>query len=220
MKARSVVPLIAFSLSFSLVSRAQYFPDQHYTLTIDSISRRLIEVDGVGFSGDGTSLTLQDGRTDGYAVVGTQQSLSPFNHGLPSWNGSAPDNGSSFKIQMRFPYGSGWSPWLTVGFWKANVWPSYGSTSFAGGFVDIDYVKLNSYVSAWQFRITMTRTSAGVASPTLRTLSFFVSDSRTTGSLDFNQILNDRPASVFIPTNFIYQYGVDPEIGGSICSPT
>jgi len=121
---------------------------------------------------------------------------------------------------MRFPDGPGWSSWLTVGYWKANIWSSYGSTSYSGGYIDIDNAKLNSYVSAWQFKITMTRAAIEQSSPTIHKLSFLVSDSRTTTSLDFNQILNDNPAAIFIPTDFIYQYGVDPQIGGSICSPT
>jgi hypothetical protein len=121
---------------------------------------------------------------------------------------------------MRFPDEAGWSPWLTVGYWKANIWSSYGSTSYSGGYIDIDNAKLNSYVSAWQFKITMTRAAIEQSSPTVHKLSYLVSDSRTTTSLDFNQILNDNPAAIFIPTDFIYQYGVDPQIGGSICSPT
>ena len=32
--------------------------------------------------------------------------------------------------------------------------------------------------------------------------------------------MNDNPPEIFVPTDFIYQYGVDPDIGGSICSPT
>jgi hypothetical protein len=121
---------------------------------------------------------------------------------------------------MRFPYNGGWSPWLTVGFWKANIWGSYGSTSYGGGYIDYDTAKLLSYQSSWQFKIIMTRTSISIASPTLHKLSFFVSDTRTTASIDYNQILNDSPGEIFIPTDFIYQYGVDPQIGGSICSPT
>ena len=35
-----------------------------------------------------------------------------------------------------------------------------------------------------------------------------------------NAIVNDNPAEIFIPTTFVYQYGVDPIIGGDICSPT
>jgi hypothetical protein len=163
---------------------------------------------------------LQQDRTNGYLIVKPQNSSSPFNRGLPSWNGSAPDESSSFKVQMRFPYGAGWSPWLTVGFWKANIWSSYGATSYAGGYIDYDNAVLSSYVGAWQFKVIMTRSAVDQASPTLHTLSFFVSDSRTTSSLDFNQIINDKPGAIFIPTDFIYQYGVDPVIGGSICSPT
>jgi len=36
---------------------------------------------------------------------------------------------------MRFPDGDGWAPWLTVGFWQAYIWSSYGSTSYAGGYI-------------------------------------------------------------------------------------
>jgi hypothetical protein len=66
----------------------------------------------------------------------------------------------------------------------------------------------------------MTRTWSGEPSPTLHKLNFFISDSRTTSSIDYTAILNDNPPAVFIPTTFIYQYGVNPTIGGSICSPT
>jgi hypothetical protein len=33
-------------------------------------------------------------------------------------------------------------------------------------------------------------------------------------------LLNDNPEEIFIPTDFLYQYGIDDEIGPSICSPT
>jgi len=35
-----------------------------------------------------------------------------------------------------------------------------------------------------------------------------------------NAIVNDNPQAIFIPTDFVYQYGVDPVIGPDICSPT
>ena len=157
---------------------------------------------------------------DGYVILKPQYSQSPFNEGLPSWNGTAPDNNSGFKVQMRFPYSTSWSPWLTVGYWKSNIWSAYGSTSYGGGYIDYDNVKLNSYQSSWQFKIIMTRTTAEQSSPTLHNLSFFVSDSRTTTSVNIANIVNDNPAEIFIPTEFVYQYGVDPIIGGDICSPT
>ncbi len=220
MTTRSIAQSAILCLFLALPSPAQNYPDQHFTLGSDSLSGNLESSDGLTLNDDGRAIMLRQDRTDGYAIVRQQNAGYPFNQGLPSWNGSAPDTGSSFKIQMRFPDGTGWSPWLTVGYWKAHIWASYGPTSYAGGYVDIDYVKLSSYVSAWQFKITLTRSTVERPSPTLRTLSFFVSDSRTTTSLDFSRILNDKPAAIFIPTEFIYQYGVDPQIGGEICSPT
>jgi hypothetical protein len=121
---------------------------------------------------------------------------------------------------MRFPYLNSWSPWLTVGYWKNNIWSSYGLTSYAGGYIDIDYVKINSYINKWQFKVILTRTDIASASPSIHKLSFFVSDSKTTSSVNINQLVNDKPAPIFIPTSFVYQYGVDPVIGKDICSPS
>lgn len=207
-------------MMFSPSALAQIYPDQHYVLRIDSLVQCIEANDGLTLSADGKSLMLQQNRIDGYIIVRPQYSHYPFNEGLPSWNGSAPGNSSSFKVQMRFPYGAGWSPWLTVGFWRANIWSSYGSTTYAGGMIDYDTALLNSYVGGWQFKVIMTRTALGQPSPTLHKLSFLASDSRSTASFDVTQAVNDKPAALFIPTDFIYQYGVDPVIGGSICSPT
>lgn len=209
-----------FLLSLTLLINAQPYPDQHYILKIDSIYFNIETNEGIKLSDDGKCIMLQDGVTDGYVILKPQFSQYLFNHGLPSWNGTAPDSSSSFKIQMRFPYGSGWSTWLTAGFWKNNIWSSYGSTSYGGGYIDYDYVKLNSYRNSWQFKVIMTRTSAVLPSPTLHSLSFFVSDNQTTNLIDMTAIVNDNPAAIFIPTTFVYQYGVDPVIGPDICSPT
>ncbi len=211
---------ILFLLVSSFNTSAQNYPDQQYVFKIDSIFSNIETNDGIELSSDGKSIKLKDGVLNGYVILKTQYSQSPFNEGLPSWNGTAPDNYSGFKVQMRFPYGASWSPWLTVGFWKSNIWSSYGSTSYGGGYIDYDNVKLNSYQSSWQFKIIMTRTTSDQPSPTIHNLSFFVSDSRTTTSVDIANIVNDNPAEIFIPTEFVYQYGVDPIIGGDICSPT
>jgi len=221
MYKNSTSGLILFLIVFfALRLSAQIYPDQHYEMRIDSIFANIEVNDGLKLSSDGKYLMLQDDRTNGYVELKPQSSEQPFNHGLPSWNGSALSNVGSFKIQMRFPYGSGWSPWLTVGFWNKNIWAVYGTTSYGGGFIDYDYVKLNSYQTTWQYKIIMTRTSVSEPSPTIHKLSFFVSDSRTTTNVNIPQIVNDNPSAVFIPTSFIYQYGVDPVIGGDICSPT
>jgi hypothetical protein len=220
MTLRQFAGLSVLCVALSLPVYAQNYPDQSYVLSTDSLIQNIDTNDGLTVSPDGKSLMLQPDRTDGSVILKAQFSSAPFNEGLPSWNGSAPDVNSAFKVQMRFPYGAGWSSWLTVGFWKSNIWTSYGSMSYAGGSIDYDNAKLNSYVSSWQFKIIMTRTAVSIASPTIRKVSFVVSDSRTTTSLDYTQIQNDKPAAILIPTDFIYQYGVDPNIGGDICSPT
>lgn len=199
---------------------SQNYPDQHYVLRIDSIYQNIEINEGCKLSDDGKHLILQDDKTSGYVILKQQFSQYPFNQGLPSWNGTAPNANSSFKVLMRFPYGGGWSPWLMVGYWKNFIWFSYDATNYPGGYVDIDYVKLYSYQNSWQFKVSMSRSSTEIKSPTIHKLSFFVSDSKTTNSVDINQIAADNPPPIFVPTNFIYQYKVDQEIGGSICSPT
>ena len=196
------------------------FADQHYVWYTDSIEIHIESGSGIILSADSSCFQLADGQTYGYLILSPSESEEQFNRGLPSWNGTAPDNKSSFLIQMRFPYNNGWSPWLTVGFWKAYFWNSYGASSYAGGKIDYDYVKLNSYQQSWQFKIHMARTSANEPSPTLHKLGFYVSDSRTTDNYDLSAIVNDNPGAILIPTEFFYQYALDDVIGGSICSPT
>lgn len=199
---------------------AQNYPDQLYVSRIDSIYQNIETNVGMTLSSDGKSILLQDGINDGYIILKPQTSASPFNEGLPSWNGSAADANNGFRVQMRFPYNGGWSPWLTVGYWKTNIYGAYSKPTYGGGLIDYDYVKLYSYQSSWQFKILMKRTSASVESPSIHKLSFFISDSRTTSSVNIPNIVNDNPAAIFIPTTFVCQYNVDPEIGGDICSPT
>jgi hypothetical protein len=220
MKFQLLSAALLLCLTCPVHSVAENYPDQQYVLKCDSLCQQIESSDGITVAADGRSLVLSADRADGYAILKPQYSTFPFNQGLPSWNGTTPDTLSAFKIQMRFPLGSGWSRWLTVGYWKVNMWGSYGYTSFDSGNVDVDYVTLTSYVRAWQFKIMMIRSAVTQPSPVLRKLSLFVSDSRTTTSYDFAQVLNDNPSAIFVPTTFVYQYGVDPVIGGSICSPT
>jgi len=212
--------VILFLLFLPYYLFAQNYPDQLYVLRIDSIYQNIETNVGMTLSSDGKSITLQDSINDGYVILKPQYSQSPFNQGLPSWNGSAANSNNGFRVQMRFPYNGGWSPWLTVGYWKTNIYGSYSKPTYGGGMVDYDYVKLNTYQNAWQFKILMKRTSAAIESPTMHKLSFFVSDNQTTNSVNITDIVNDNPSAVFIPTTFIHQYSVDPGIGGDICSPT
>lgn len=219
MSIKNPIKILLF-IAIAPFINSQNYLDQFYEMRIDSLVANIEAISEITQSNDGRSFILNDSALTGYVIFKSQSSDQPFNEGLPSWNGTAPDDSSSFKIQMRFPYGSGWSPWLTVGFWKANIWSSYGQTSYGGGFIDYDNVKLNTYQSSWQFKIIFGRKNINNESPSLDKLSFFVSDSRTTTSINYTQIVNDNPPQILIPTEFIYQYGVDPVIGPDICSPT
>jgi hypothetical protein len=163
---------------------------------------------------------LQENSLNGYFILSEQSSQQPFNQGLPSWNGTAPTSGGSFKVQIRFPYLNSWSPWLTVGYWKTNIWSDYGTTSYSGGKINYDWASIYTYVSKWQYKVIITRNNLTDTSPSIHKLSLFVSDSRTTSNVNISQIVADNPAAFFIPTSFIHQYSVDSQIGGDICSPT
>jgi len=206
-----------------LFSSALYasYPDQFYSITdVKTMLQNAEQIENIKYNSDTSALQLREGKLNGHIILNSQESEELFNRGLPSWNGTAPDASSSFAVQMRFPDGDGWSPWLTVGFWQDFIWGGSINTSYSDGHIDIDYVKLYSYQSEWQFKIIMKRNKTEYASPTIHKLSFFVSDSRTTDNVDILSIVADDPEEIFIPTDFLYQYGIDDEIGRSICSPT
>ena len=215
-----VLLLTAIALIFTNETFADNYPDQHHVFLIEDLISRIESQSGVKLSDDGTCLKLAYSVTYGYVILNPDTAEYPFNRGLPSWNGTAPDNNCSFLVQMRFPDDEGWSPWLTVGFWKAYIWASYGSTGYDGGYIDYDYVKLYQYQNRWQFKVHLARYTLDDPSPTIHKLSFYMSDTSTTKSMDYTALLNDNPEKIFISTDFLYQYDIDDEIGGSICSPT
>jgi hypothetical protein len=201
------------------IALSQPYPDQHYFYENENLVQRIDSLNNLEVSSDGKSVVFSEGAANGFVIFEPDSSEFPFNRGLPSWNGYVPNDNSSFKVMMRF-YNNGWSPWLTVGFWKANVWSSYGYTSYSGGEIEIDYAVLNSYHTKWQFRVDMKRTSSSQPSPNLYKLSFFVSDQVTTNNVNIPALVSDNPEAIFINTQHFYQYSLDPGIGGNICSPT
>ncbi len=208
-----------FILFSTTVSFCQTYPDQFYSYENDSLIARIESMGGTEVSPDGKSIILSEGYTNGTVIFKIDSSEYPFNRGLPSWNGHIPNDNSSFKVVMRY-YTNSWSPWLTVGFWKSNLWSSYGTTKYTGGKIDYDNAVLDVYCRKWQYQVLMKRTSAGEPSPRLNKLSFFVSDQRTTDNTDISSIVNDKPEAIFVTTHHYYQYALDPGIGGNICSPT
>jgi len=225
--SRKILYRLLFTLLLSVLgiapgwSQVTPYPDQQFIIEgADSLMRGAELLQNISATADQTGIQLESGALTGYIFLKVQSAPYPFDIGLPSWNGTAPDENSGFRVFMRVPYNSGWSPWLEVGYWKENIWSGGKATQFAGGEIDIDTVILYSFATTWQFAIEMKRTSTAVPSPTLSLLSFFTSDNRTTQNIDYNAILNDNPAPIFIPTTFLHQYSLSSEIGGSICSPT
>lgn len=167
------------------------------------------------------NIELADDALEGGVIFKSQSSKDFFNEGLPSWNGFAEEDlNASFKVQMRFKLNDVWQRWVTVGFWDKEIWDYYGYTTFTGGKVDVDYVKVYSYIKEFQFQVLFKRSDLSIPAPSIKQLSFVVSDSRTTDNTNITNIVADNPPEIFYDTEFIYQYGVDDEIGGSICSPS
>ena len=214
------IKIFIFALMAACQLQAQSYADQHYFWYTETLWDQAVEVSNVQLNADSSAIILQDGQTNGTIDFAVQNTQEPFNRLLPSWNGWAPESNGGFKVLVRFPMGEGWSPWLNVGFWKEYVFNSYGSTTYEEGYIDYDYAVLDNYLSEFQFRVSFRRNTAALASPSIHKLSAFVSDSRTTDNANMTAIMNDDPPEIFIPTSFVCQYNVDPEIGGSICSPT
>ncbi len=201
----------------SFVGPAQYSPDQYFEIygpqaLLDSSE----SVTNIVISDNGKYLVLENEQQSGIITFKAVTFNENFNRGLPSWNATSLSTSSSVKAEMRFFVNGNWSNWITVGFWNKLLW-SYGSTSFNGGYVDVDYVKLSTYVNTFQFRINFKRTSTDQPSPRLKQIAFFASD--TEYPIDIAAITADNPGEIFIDTEHIYQFDVDDEIGSRICSP-
>jgi len=208
-----------FILLLSSTSIFSQYKDEKIILKGDDLINSIEEQENVIINDN--SIELANDALEGGVMFKPQSSTESFNQGLPSWNGFAEEGlDSSFKIQMRFKNTAGWQRWVTVGFWDKEIWEYYGYTTFSGGKVDVDYVKINSYINEFQFQVIFKRTSTDIPAPSIKQLSFIVSDSRTTDNVNIANIVADNPPAIFYDTDFIYQYAVDDDIGGSICSPS
>ena len=210
---------ITLLLLFVSTIYAQQYQDQQIVMRGDDLVSNIESSENATINTD--NIELASDTTEGSVTFKPQSAIESFNQGLPSWNGFAKEDlNASFKVQMRFKTSNGWQSWVTVGYWDKEIWSSYGSTTFTGGKVDIDYVKVYSYIKEFQFKVLFKRNNVDITAPSIKQLSFVVSDSKTTSNVDITKIVNDNPPEIFIDTEFIYQYSVDDEIGGSICSPT
>jgi len=200
---------------------AEQYPDQQFIL--EGADSLLFNADTTNIipTQDGKAIQLKDGALSGSIILRAQSSDFPFDIGLPSWNGTAPGNAGGFRVFLRVPASAGgWTPWLEVGYWKANLWPGDKITSCSDGYINIDTGIFYDFKSRWQFKVEMKRNSTDVESPTLGLISFTASDERTTDQVNITSIINDNPDPIYVDTQHIWQYSVDDQIGGRICSPT
>ncbi|MCK5774614.1 MAG: T9SS type A sorting domain-containing protein [Bacteroidales bacterium] len=197
----------------------QQYDDEQIVLSGDDLINSIELSENVVVNGK--EIELADGALEGGVMFKSQSSTEPFNQGLPSWNGFAEENlDASFKIQMRFKTSDGWQRWVTLGFWDKEIWDNYGYTKFTGGIVYTDNVKVYTYIKEFQFQVLFKRNDLNTPAPSIKQLSFVVSDSRTTANLNITEIVADNPPAIYYDTEHIYQYGVDDAIGGRICSPS
>ncbi len=219
--ARCLLLLSLLAGGLPTLSSQSLYPDQlMVTAGGDSLLAQAESAGNLEVLPDGSGLRLVEGATSGVLILKPRSVPQPFDEGLPSWNGTAPGDSGGFRVLMRFPYLTGWSPWLDVGYWKANLWTAAKKSTFAGGRIDIDTALLDYYTTQWQFAVEFKRREARVTSPALFRLSLCLSDSRTTAAVDHAALLADRPPAIFIKTTFLAQYRIDTAIGGRICSPT
>lgn len=216
-----LIQILAIILILSTLAPAAHYPDQQYILEgADSLLFNADTTDIIPTQ-DGKGIQLKNDALNGSIILRAQSSDFPFDIGLPSWNGTAPGDAGGFRVFVRVPSsGGGWTPWLEVGYWKANLWSGDKNTSCNDGYINIDTGIFYDFKSQWQFKVEMKRNSTDVESPTLGLISFTASDERTTDQVNLTAIYNDNPDPIYIDTQHIWQYSVDDQIGGRICSPT
>ncbi|MCF7797709.1 MAG: C39 family peptidase [Lentisphaeria bacterium] len=210
-----------FFISLSLLLAVAYgaHPDQFLTWPdANTVWQQVASSQGVINTGE--NIQLADNALSGYVIFNPVEMEHPFNEVIASWNGSAPESQAGFRVFVRFPWNTGWSPWLEIGFWQTNYWSGTKTTSYAGGYINIDTGILYYDRTEWQAKVEFQRDNTSIESPTLRRFSMQVSDEASTDNYSLTNIIADNPPQIFVPTQFIYQIGVDPEIGGRICSPT
>ena len=219
MKKYTIIPIL-FIIFYANILHSQSYLDSFISYNKEQLYERVSSMTNAEWEEDGKYFKLIDSQSSGTLIFLPDTSDYLFNRGLPSWNGHVFNENSAFKIFIRFYNDGVWSNWLTAGYWKNHIWGSYGATSYTGGEINIDYVKLNSYHQIFQFSVAIGRISTTTKSPQFSKLSIYLSDSRTTDNINYTELLNDKPAPIFIDTDHYYQYDLDDAIGASICSPT
>ncbi len=142
---------------------------------------------------------------------------------VPSWNVVCPE-GARFDFHVRVGRGTEWSPWFHLGFWGTGGPPADPLRSDADwGEVDVDFIWTRRTFDRVQMEVVLRTGGGGSGAPraAIRRLAFAASG--PDGDPEDAPSEHPRPQSAWnrrLPVPFRSQYWEDPEIAGSICSPT
>jgi hypothetical protein len=139
-----------------------------------------------------------------------------FTELLPSWNVDTPA-GTSFRVDVRVGRRADgeWSPWLLIGDWGVPVEPRY--TRFEGGKIAVDVFESPEPWDRAQLRIEGTGGAGEIA---IHRASLAFTDTRALDERLAVTATEPWPAPVALKVPVRSQRDEDPEIAGSVCSPT
>lgn len=129
-------------------------------------------------SGEGARLSAGEGgyAGDGELLSEVHEAEFPFDNAVLSWNAEAPE-GTSLRFELRVRSGEAWSGWYAMGEWRPQGGRSLPGQADGRGKVDVDTLKLNAPVTAFQYRVKL-GTSSPRSSPLLRRVSVVYADLR------------------------------------------
>lgn len=172
------------------------------------------ELNGLVPSGVGNgALTLAEGATEG-TFTSAEYAVPDFYKMVGTWNAAIYD-GTSVEVFARAYKDGAWDEWFS--------WGEYGMSILRGSVASStdEYIPGGTIAKA-QFRAVLRRDSASLSSPVLRQLTYSVkgvnADDITPTYAETP--VADLPASMYNASPAYAQGIRDPEIGGSICSPS
>lgn len=160
------------------------------------------------------ALALADGVTEG-TFTSPEYLVADFYKMVASWNAALYD-GTSIEVFARAYTNDAWDDWFS--------WGKYGLSILRGCNDDdsVDEYAPGGTITKAQFRAVLRRDSAALSSPVLRQLTYSVKGVKASDipPTYAETPVVDLPASKLNAAPAYSQLIRDPEIGGSICSPS
>lgn len=158
------------------------------------------------------AIRLKDGQTEG-TFTSKEYTINNFTNMVASWNASLPE-GTSVEVMARTQAAGGgqWSDWFS--------WGKYGPTIFRGSASEnIDEYIIGTTVDKAQFKAILRRANAADEAPVLRQMTFSTKGADTVIGYEETPVAT-LPTSKMTKAPGYSQMIRDPDIGGSICSPS